>query len=154
MGRQGEKNYRKYTLFHTQESILCHVSYPGNWSLILSSPRVSLLPQIVVNQDSGRPISFPLLGNHIRCHLVKNNASKDKCHCFKYTLQMLKVINKNVTLKINGNSSGSVMGNILYFSCVPGNLSSREHGRGLGTFSDQKRLMLSSAAVFKVLFSC
>lgn len=44
------------------------------------------------------------------------------------------------------------MGNILYFSCVPGNLSSREHERGLGTFSDQKRLMLSSAAVFKVLF--
>lgn len=45
---------------------------------------------------------FPvlLLGNHISCRSVKNSVSKDKRHCFKYALQMLRVISKGMTMKV------------------------------------------------------
>lgn len=36
----------------------------------------------------------------MRCQFVKSRVSKDKCQCFKYTLQMLKVISKDMTMKL------------------------------------------------------
>lgn len=81
-GHAGGKSYRKYTLFHAQESILCCVSYRENCSLILSSSKVSLLPRIVVYQVSGRSLSHVIVGKSHQMSFCKEQRQQGQMLLF------------------------------------------------------------------------